>query len=33
MAKVDYYKFGVFEPYKSGGECHKTLREAKVTSC
>ena len=29
MAKIDYYKFGVFEPYKSGGECHKTLREAK----
>ena len=28
MAKIDYYKFGVFEPYKSGDECHKTLREA-----
>ena len=29
MAKIDYYKFGVFEPYQHGGECHRTLREAK----
>ena len=29
MAKVDYYRFGVYEPYKFGGECYKTLREAK----
>ena len=29
MAKIDYYKFGVFEPNRHGDECHKTLREAK----
>ena len=29
MAKIDYYKFDVYEPYKLGGECHRTLREAK----
>ena len=29
MARIDYYKFDVFEPYKFGGECYKTLREAK----
>lgn len=29
MAKVDYYKFGVYEPYKFGGECYRTLGEAK----
>ena len=29
MARVDFYKFGVYEPYKFGGECYKTLREAK----
>ncbi len=30
MVKVDYYKFSVFEPYKIGGERHRTLREAKA---
>ncbi len=30
MVKVDYYKFSVSEPYKFGGECHRTLREAKA---
>lgn len=29
MAKVDYYKFSVFEPYKLNGERYRTLREAK----
>ena len=29
MTKIDYYKFEVYEPYKFGGECHRTLREAK----
>lgn len=29
MVKIDYYKFGVYDPYKFGGECHRTLREAK----
>ena len=29
MAKIDYYKFGVYVPYKLGGECYRTLREAK----
>lgn len=29
MAKKDYYKFGVYEPYKINGECYRTLREAK----
>lgn len=29
MARIDYYKFSVYEPYKIGGECHRTLREAK----
>lgn len=23
MVKIDYYKFGVYEPYKIGGECHR----------
>lgn len=27
--KIDYYKFDVYDPYKFGGECHRTLREAK----
>lgn len=27
--KIDYYKFSIYEPYKFGGECHRTLREAK----
>ncbi len=30
MARIDYYKFDVYEPYKFGGECHRTLREAKT---
>lgn len=30
MAKIDYYKFGVYKPYKFGGESYKTLREAKA---
>lgn len=30
MAKIDYYKFRVFEPCKFDGECHRTLREAKA---
>lgn len=29
MARIDYYNFSVYEPYKFGGECHRTLREAK----
>lgn len=29
MVKIDYYKFGIFDPYKFGGECYRTLREAK----
>lgn len=29
MARIDYYKFSVYEPYKIGGECHRTLRKAK----
>lgn len=29
MARIDYYKFDVYDPYKFGGECHRTLREAK----
>lgn len=27
--KIDYYKFPVYNPYKFGGECYRTLREAK----
>lgn len=27
--KIDYYKFSVYDPYKYGGECYRTLREAK----
>lgn len=30
MARIDYYKFGVYDPYRCGGECHRTLREAKA---
>lgn len=30
MAKVDFYKFDVYEPNKFGCECHRTLREAKA---
>ena len=29
MARIDYYKFEVCDPYKYGGECYRTLREAK----
>ena len=29
MVRIDYYKFDVYEPYTFGGECHRTLREAK----
>lgn len=29
MVRIDYYKFAVYEPYKLGGECYRTLREAK----
>lgn len=29
MTRIDYYKFSVYDPYKFGGECYKTLREAK----
>lgn len=29
MVKIDYYKFCAYQPYKFGGECHRTLREAK----
>ena len=27
--KIDYYKFPVYAPYKYGGECYRTLHEAK----
>lgn len=27
--KIDYYNFDVYDPYKFGGECYRTLREAK----
>lgn len=29
MARIDYYKFNVYDPYRFGGECFRTLREAK----
>lgn len=29
MAKIDFYKFDVYDPYKFGGECYRTLGEAK----
>lgn len=29
MARIDYYKFDVYDPYRCG-ECHRTLREAKA---
>ena len=29
MANIYYYKFYFFETYKFGGECHRTLQEAK----
>lgn len=29
MTRTDYYTFSVYDPYKIGGECHRTLREAK----
>lgn len=29
MARVDYYKFAIYDPYRCGGECYRTLREAK----
>lgn len=30
MVRIDYYKFSVYDPYRLGGECHRTLREAKA---
>lgn len=30
MARIDYYKFSVYNPYRFGGECYRTLREAKA---
>lgn len=30
MARIDYYNFDCYEPYKLCGECHRTLREAKA---
>lgn len=30
MARIDYYKFDVYDPYRCGGECYRTLREAKA---
>lgn len=27
--KIDYYNFDIYDPYKFGGECYRTLREAK----
>ena len=30
MARIDYYNFDCYEPYKLGGECYRTLREAKA---
>lgn len=29
MARIDYYKFDVYEPYRLYGERYRTLREAK----
>lgn len=29
MARIDYYRFDVFEPYRLFGERYRTLREAK----
>lgn len=29
MARIDYYKFNVYDPYRFGGECFRKLREAK----
>ena len=30
MARIDYYKFDVFMPYKLGGERYRTLHKAKA---
>lgn len=30
MTRIDYYKFDVYEPYKFGGECFRTLLEASL---
>ncbi len=30
MARIDYYSFDVFEPYKFNDESYKTLRSAKI---
>lgn len=30
MARIDYYNFDCYEPYKLCGECYRTLREAKA---
>lgn len=29
MARIDYYKFDVFDPHKCHNICYRTLREAK----
>ena len=29
MVRIDHYKFSIDDPYKMGGECYRTLREAK----
>ena len=30
MVRIDFYNFDCYEPYKLGGECYRTLREAKA---
>lgn len=30
MTKIDYYMFDVHNPYRCGGDCYKTLGEAKI---
>ena len=30
MVRIDYYKFSIYNPYRLGGECYGTLREAKA---
>lgn len=30
MIRIDYYRFGVYDPYQFSGECYRTLREAKA---
>lgn len=33
MARIDYYKFGFYDPYRCGGEYYATIKARTMSYC